>query len=204
MKEKFEKLEKHWFWIWIKNNIVVLGFIGAVLVFLLNSLLFPLISKHSQEMLANKKPNVKITSISYKGQIYQEFNGPMSEAVNFLIMIRNEGDANAYDVQIKEKVLGLPRGKYGLETASLQTLLTGTRFDLPERKIAADSIFIDDTPANMQKVRNGEIPITIEYEIIYYGDQNKRNGQYIYTYKNFTTNGIFKEDTAEESLVLKP
>lgn len=204
MKEKFEQLEKHWFWIWIKNNIVVLGCLGAIIVFLLNSFLFPLVNKQNQEILTSKKPNIKITSVSYKDQIYQEYNGPMSDAVNFFIAIRNEGDSNAYDVQIKKKVLGLPRGKYGLETPSLQTLVTNMRFDLPERKILMDSIFIDDTPANMQKVKNGEIPMTLEYEIIYYGDKNKRNGQYIYTYKNITTNGIFKEDTAEESLNLKP
>lgn len=203
MKDKFERLEKHWLWIWLKNNAVPLGIIGAIFVYLL-SILFSFTGKHDQDMPISKKPNVKIMSVSFKGQIYQEYNGPMSEAVNFLIMIRNEGDANAYDVQIKKKVLGLPGGTYGLETPSLQTLLTATRFDLPERKIAADSIFIDDTPANMQKVRNGEIPITLEYEIIYYGDQNKRNGKYVYTYKNFTTNGIFKEDTAEENLSLKP
>lgn len=109
MKEKFEQIEKHWFWIWIKNNIVVLGFIGAIIAFL-----FPLVNRQHQEMLTStsKKPNIKITSVSYKDQIYQEYNGPMSNAVNFFIAIRNEGDSNAYDVQIKKKVLGLPGGKY--------------------------------------------------------------------------------------------
>ena len=56
----------------------------------------------------------------------------------------------------------------------------------------------------MQSVSSGEKSISLEYEITYYGDKDKRNGKYLYTYKNFTTKGVFEEATAEESLNLKP
>ena len=161
-------------------------------------------SRQSEETKHLGKPNVKIMSITYEGKQYQEYNGSMSEAVNFLIPIRNEGDGEAYDVQIKKKVLNLVRGTYDLSCPSLQTIFTATPFDLPERKIAVDTIFIDDTPKNMQSVSSGEKSISLEYEITYYGDKDKRNGKYLYTYKNFTTKGVFEEATAEESLNLKP
>jgi len=204
MRDKFQKIENHWLWIWIKRNAVPIGLIGAFLGFITIYFLIPIFNKQKPEAFSNKKPNVKITSVSYRGQIYTDSPTTQSEALNFLITMRNEGDTDAYDVQIKKKILGLPRGTYDLKEPSLQTLLTGTRFDLPERKIATDSIFIDETPASMQRVRNGEIPITIEYEITYYGDKYKRIGLFVYKYKNSTTNGIFEEDTAEESINLKP
>lgn len=201
MREQFQKIENHWLWIWLKNNAIQLTIIGAVFVWLFATFLLPLFNNvYYKAVNTNARPNIKIVSVSYKGQIYQESPTTQSEAINFFIAIRNEGNANAYDVQIRKKILTLPRGTFNLKEPSLQTFLTNICFDLPERKIATDSIFIDENPINMEQVRNGKIPITLEYEILYYGDMYKRIGPFVYKYKNSTTNGVFEKETAQETI----
>ncbi|MBU1808896.1 MAG: hypothetical protein KJ661_04995 [Candidatus Omnitrophica bacterium] len=201
MKEQFQTIENHWLWIWLKNNAIQLTIIGAVCVWISATFLLPLFQNiYDKAVHANTRPNIKITSVTYKGQIYQESPTSQSEALNFFIAIRNEGDASAYDVQVKKKILKLPRGTFGLRTPSLQTPITNTKFDIPERKVAMDSIFIDENPTNMQDVRNGKKSIALEYEIIYYGDKNKRIGPFVYKYQNSTTDGIFEESTAKERI----
>lgn len=203
MKNEFERLEKHWLWQWATRNLRLLVGIFALIGFIIIYFILPVFNKPTYKILADEKPNVKVMSVSYEGKVYQESPTTKSEAINFIIPIRNEGDGEAFDVQIKKKVLDLPRSTFDLSTSSLQTPITATPFDLPERKIVLDSIFIDDTPEHMQQVKSGKKLITIEYEIIYYSDKNKKNG-YIYTYKNFTTDGVFREDTAEQRKREKP
>lgn len=203
MSDIFQKIENNRAWIFMKNNYAVLVLIGGFFAFIVVYFVLPNFNKKNPETVISGKPNVKIISVAYEGKVYQESPTTKSEAINFRIPIRNEGDGEAFDVQIKQKILKLPRGTFTKTTPSLQTPFTITPFDLPERKIALDSIFIDDNPENMRQVKNGEKSIAIEYEIIYYADKNKKRG-YIYTYKNSTTDGVFKEETAEESIREKP
>jgi len=67
-----------------------------------------------------------------------------------------------------------------------------------------DGIFIDENPAHMEEVKNGNNQIALEYEIIYYADKHKQIGPFVYKYKNFTANGVFEEGTAEQSVTYKP
>ncbi len=157
-------------------------------------------------MYVSKKPDIKIKAVFYKSQIYPDSPTTQSEALNFFIPIRNEGDGTAYDVQIKKKVLDLVRGRFDLNTPSLKSVFTSTPFDLPPRQIIMDGIFIDENPTNMQKIMSGEKSITLEYEIRYYKDKVKRDEPFVYKYKNATIKGEFQDDGAEKSLAqeLKP
>lgn len=201
LKEFLVKVEKSWGWIWIKKNstgiMVILALVGLLIG-------IPQCFKRSEETDMSKIPKVKIKSVSYKSHLYQESPTSQSEALNFVILIRNDGDTKAYDVQIRKKVLGLVGGTYdALSIPALRTLYTIAPFDLKPRQAIADTIFIDDSPANMQKVMSGEKSITLEYEIHYYGDRNKKNGPFVYKYKISSNKDIFENEKAEQSTDFK-
>lgn len=171
----------------------------TAIVSVLLAIITIIISLHSCQQTNNnettytsKRPNVKIKSVLLKTIHYQEYNGPMSYALKFNIPIRNEGDATAYDVNIKRKDLGLVEGTYTLTTPSLQSIYTSSPFDLRPRERIEDIIFIDEAPAYMQKVMNGEKSITLKYEIRFYGDKKSKNEPFIYEYETEFTKGQFQ------------
>lgn len=203
MKEFLQSIEKSWWWIWIKKEHTAILVICAILTLAIGIHSCFKGNNQSEEASISKRPNVKIKSVYYKSILYQESPTSKSEALNFFIPIKNVGDTVAYDIQIKKKVLGLVRGTYGLENSALQTLYTSVPFDLEPRKTIVDTIFIDESPAYMEKIMSGEKSITLEYEIHYYGDKNKKNEPFVYKYKVSSNKGIFQDESAEESLDFK-
>lgn len=146
------------------------------------------------------RPDLEIHRLTLKPMPYPTSNGSQSVALQFFIPIRNEGDTTAYNIDIKKKVLVLPRGTFDLTDASLQTRYTNAPFDLQPRETIQDSIFIDESPAGMEEVRKGEKPITLEYEIYFYADKKSKKDPYVYKYKIPYSKGRFQYDKVDKNV----
>jgi len=184
MKEIFLWLKSSGVW-WRKNANAIIAICAVI------SLAIPIIAfitrTNSNEIRydISVKPNVKIKSVYLKVYPYQEFNGPMSDALKFFIPIKNEGDATAYNIKIIKKELRLVRSPepYNLDTPSLQTLYTSSPFELKSGETIEDNIFIDETPANVEKVLNGEESFLLKYVIYFYADKKSKTEPFIYEYE---------------------
>lgn len=203
MKEFLQIIEKSWWWMWIKKEYKGILVICTIITLFISIHSCLKTNNQNEETSISKRPNVKIKSVYCKSTLYQESPTSQSVANYFVISIKNYGDATAYDVQIKKKVLGLVMGTFDLSTAALRTIYTIAPFDLEPRKAIGDTIFIDESPTNMRKIMSGEKSITLEYEIHYYGDKNKKNEPFVYKYKISSNKDIFENEKAEESLDFK-
>ena len=148
---------------------------------------------------SSKRPNVRIKSVSIK-QI--PYNGS-DVALRFYIPIKNEGDATAYDIEIKKKVLSLIRGTFDLTFEALQSPLTRAAFDLKKRAMVEDTIFIDENATLLQQVMSGEKSIFLDYVIYYYAN-NKKTEPYIYEYKAKFSKGEFQVLSENLRFEVKP
>ena len=100
----------------------------------------------------SKRPNIKIKTPYLKIYPYATSDGGQSMALTFYIPIRNDGNVTAYNVEIKRKDISLVRGSFHLDNSSLKSEYTCAPFDLKPKGIIEDTIFIDESPTNMQKI----------------------------------------------------
>lgn len=155
------------------------------------------------EIAGSKRPNLRIKSVYFKPIPY---GGGQSLALKFYIPIKNEGNATAYNIKIKEKFINLVGKRVGLNDSSLKTKFTSSPFYIKSRKTIEDTIFIDESPANMKKVEKGDAVISLEYKILFYADKNSKDEPYEYQYKIPYTKGKFQDDKKYENLqhLVKP
>jgi hypothetical protein len=76
--------------------------IGVLIVTIIGVAL-SLPSCRGEETYISKRPNIKIKSVYLKTIPYQAADGSQALALKFYIPIRNDGDATAYDVEIKKR-----------------------------------------------------------------------------------------------------
>jgi len=187
-------------WIQLKRNanaIIAICAIGALII----SLYALFQGDHKEEKTyTSKRPNIKIKSVYLKTIPYRASDGSQSIALKFFIPIKNEGDITAYKVEIKKKELDLVRGDYNLDTPSLQTRHTSAPFNLKPGQMVEDTIFIDESPAYMQNVSNGEKTISLKYEICFYADSKSKSDPFVYKYEISFTKGQFQSDSVRESV----
>lgn len=193
MKDIFYKLESSWIWGWIKKNASVIVAICAIAGLIISIVtLIPRANVNEKGYTTPERPNIKIKSVYLKVIPYQESGETKSFALKFSIPIRNEGDATAYEVEIKRKELRLVRGQYDLKDSSLQTIYTSSPFYLTPSQTIEDIIFIDESPANMQKVMDGNESFLLTYEIHFYEDRKLKREPYIYEYQTKFSKGQFQ------------
>jgi len=157
-------------------------------------------NKVNEETYAPKRPNLKIKSVYLKTIPYQAIDGSSSVALKFFIPIRNEGDATAYNIEIKNKELDLVRGDYDLSEPSLMSVYTNSPFNLEPGEAIEDTIFIDETPAHVQQIFKGDESISLKYEIWFYANKKSKKDPFVYKEKVIFTKGQFKYDSAYESV----
>jgi len=192
-------------WGWLKHEtgavVAITAIVTVVLVIL--GLFFSCQANRRDEGLGSRRPDLEIHRLSLKPMPYPTSDGGQSVALQFFIPIRNEGDATAYNIDIKKKILFLPgrASTYDLTESSLQTLYTSSPFDLKPRQTIQDSIFIDETPEGMKKIRKGEKSIILEYEIYFYADKRSKRDPYVYKYKIPYTKGRFQYDKVDKKVL---
>lgn len=187
-------------WIWIKRNAVAVIAVCAVLTLVIYFFTSVQNNNKNEEIYISKRPNVRIKSVYFKTIPYQASADSQSIALKFHIPIRNEGDTTAYNIEIKKKELGLVRGHFALSTPALQTIYTNSPFDLKPRKTIEDTIFIDESPVNMQQVLSGEKSFSLKYEIWFYADKNSESEPFVYEYGISFTEGQFQSDSLYENV----
>jgi len=138
-------------------------------------------------------PNIKIGATSLIATYYQASAEDRSVALRFIIPIENNSKATAYDMKILKKELALVRETYNsAETPSLKSTLTARDFDIPAGQTKYDSIFIDESTSNFEKVQSGEAVFSLEYKIQYNTLREIRKEPFIYSYKILYTKGQFQ------------
>ena len=189
-------------WEWLKRNTGAVVAITAIIMVILGilTLFFSCQANRRDEVPGSRRPELEIHRLSLKPMPYPTSDGGQSVALQFFIPIRNEGNTIAYNIDIKKKVLVLPRGTYDLTDDSLQTVYTNSPFDLKPRQTIQDSIFIDENPANMEAIRKGEKEITLEYEIYFYADKGSKRDPYVCKYKIPYSRGKFQYDKVDKSI----
>jgi len=195
-------------WPWIEKHASAIKAVCALttLILFIVGGLFSCCLKYrqSEQTYIARRPNIKVKSVYFKQYPYQQPDGSQSVALRFFIPIKNEGDITAYDVEIRKKEISIPRGHYNLSDSSLKSQYTSSPFDLKQRQTIEDTIFIDESPSDMQKISNGEESISLTYEIYFYADKRKNREPFIYEYKSSFNKGELESLYENVQQVLRP
>ena len=201
MKEILQKLKSSW--ISIKRNanaiMAICAIVGLIISIISIIVLIPRTNSNEKVYVSEEgPPDIKIKSVRLTIIPYQEYNGSLSIALKFYISIRNDGDTTAYGVTINKKTLRLLRSEepFNLkDTPSLQTIYTSSPFNLKTSETIEDSIFIDESPTDMDKVMKGGGSFSLKYEIYFYNnkaDEKLKRNPFIYEYETKFSKGQFE------------
>ena len=184
-------------WEWLKHNTGAVVATTAIIMVILGIL--GLFFSYQANRKNGGRPNLKIKSVYFKRLPY----GNQSLALRFYIPIKNEGNATAYNIEIKEKFINLVAKRVGLNDSSVQTKYTSSPFYIKPRDTIEDTIFIDESPAYMKKVERGDAEISLEYRILFYANK-KKDEPYEYQYRISYSKGKFHDKKENLLHLVKP
>ena len=121
-----------------------------------------------------------------------------SVALEFHVPIRNDGDATAYNIDIKNKELKLVEKTLNLSDTSLRTKFTSSPFNIKPGDTVEDTIFVDESPLHMQLIYSGAREFVLKYKM-QFSDKRKKSAPYIYEYEAKMTGNPLKATILKDS-----